>query len=145
NTDPEVMKRMEQALVDLGQLGAQVVDPVTIAEIDSIPPGMLFCFRFKFDINEYLPRLAPDAQVNTLEDIIKSTKFHPSIEKRLIDRQAEPPLAENQRCLKAAENGQRLRDALQKAMDDTRLDALVYPTWAFPPRLIGDLNTPHGR
>src|SRR5215470_6014608 len=42
NTDPEVMKRMEQALVDL---------------------GMLFCFRFKFDINEYLPRLAPDAQV----------------------------------------------------------------------------------
>jgi hypothetical protein len=59
------------------------------AEIDSIPPAMLFCFRFKFDINEYLPRLAPDAQVKTLEDIIKSGKFHPSIEKRLIDRQAE--------------------------------------------------------
>src|SRR5690348_4710567 len=45
NTDPEVMKRMEQALVDLGRLGAQIVDPVTIAEIDSIPLGMLFCYR----------------------------------------------------------------------------------------------------
>ena len=32
----------------------------------------------------------------------------------------------------------------QKAMDDNTLDALVYPTWAFPPRMIGDLNTPHG-
>ena len=144
NTDPEVMQRMEQALADLRRLGAQVVDPIHVAEIDDIPPPTLFCIRFKFDINDYLARLGPAAPVKTLEEIIKSTKFHPSIEKRLIDRQAEPPLAENQRCLKAAENGQRLRDALQKAMDDTRLDALVYPTWAFPPRLIGDLNTPHG-
>jgi len=38
NTDPDVMKRMEQALDDLRRLGATIVDPVTIAEIDSIPP-----------------------------------------------------------------------------------------------------------
>src|SRR5204863_176721 len=25
-----------------------------------------------------------------------------------------------------------------------KLDAFVYPTWSNPPRLIGDLNTPHG-
>ena len=105
---------------------------------------MLFCFRFKFDINDYLPRLAPDAQVKTLEDIIKSGKFHPSIEKRLHDRQAEPPLTENPRCAQVAQNMQRMREAVQKVMDDNTLDALVYPTWAFPPRMIGDLNTPHG-
>jgi hypothetical protein len=29
-------------------------------------------------------------------------------------------------------------------MDDNRLEAFVYPTWSNPPRLIGDLNTPHG-
>ena len=29
-------------------------------------------------------------------------------------------------------------------MDAARLDALVYPTWSNPPRLIGDLNTPGG-
>src|SRR5215475_80676 len=81
NVDPDVMKHMEQALADLRRLGATIVDPITIAEIDSIPPAMLFCFRFKNDINEYLPRLAPDAQVKTLEDIIKPGKFHPSIEK----------------------------------------------------------------
>ena len=105
---------------------------------------MLFCFRFKFDINEYLPRLAPDAQVKTLEDIIKSGKFHPSIEKRLIDRQAEPPLDQNPRCAQVARNTQRMRESVQKVMDEHTLDALVYPTWTFPPRMIGDLNTPHG-
>ncbi len=144
NTDPDVMKRMEQALADLRRLGAQIADPVTISEIDTIPPGMLFCFRFKFDINDYLPRLAPGAQVKTLEDIIKSGKFHPSIEKRLLDRQAEPPLAQNPRCAQVAENMQWMREAVQKVMDDNMLDALVYPTWALPPRMIGDLNTPHG-
>ena len=29
-------------------------------------------------------------------------------------------------------------------MDSLQLDAMVYPTWSNPPRLIGDLNTPHG-
>ena len=29
-------------------------------------------------------------------------------------------------------------------MDDQQLDALIYPTWSNPPRLIGDLNTPGG-
>ncbi len=29
-------------------------------------------------------------------------------------------------------------------MDQQKLDAFVYPTWSNPPRLIGDLNTPHG-
>ena len=145
NTDPDVMKRMEQALADLRRLGAHDRRSRSPSPRSTrIPPGMLFCFRFKFDINDYLPRLAPDAQVKTLEDIIKSGKFHPSIEKRLLDRQAEPPLTENPRCEQVAQNMQRMREAVQKVMDDNTLDALVYPTWAFPPRMIGDLNTPHG-
>ena len=31
-----------------------------------------------------------------------------------------------------------------KLMDAAQLDALAYPTWSNPPRLIGDLNTPGG-
>jgi amidase len=29
-------------------------------------------------------------------------------------------------------------------MDNTRVDALVYPSWNNLPRPIGDLNSPHG-
>jgi len=34
--------------------------------------------------------------------------------------------------------------AVTRTMDQLKLDAFVYPTWSNPPRLIGDLNTPHG-
>jgi amidase len=37
-----------------------------------------------------------------------------------------------------------LRVAVLRLMDERTLDALVYPTWSSPPRLIGDLNTPAG-
>ena len=34
--------------------------------------------------------------------------------------------------------------AVLTTMDTLKLDAFVDPTWSNPPRLIGDLNTPHG-
>jgi amidase len=37
-----------------------------------------------------------------------------------------------------------MRAAVLKTMETLKLDAFVYPTWGNPPRLIGDLNTPHG-
>jgi Asp-tRNA(Asn)/Glu-tRNA(Gln) amidotransferase A subunit family amidase len=62
----------------------------------------------------------------------------------MLDAQAEPPLAENKRCQQAEAHGRQLREGVLKVMEEARLDALVYPTWNNPPRLIGDLNTPHG-
>jgi len=44
----------------------------------------------------------------------------------------------------AEESGRRLARAVLETMDAARLDALVYPSWNNPPRLIGDLNSPHG-
>src|SRR5438874_1030961 len=38
----------------------------------------------------------------------------------------------------------KLRAAVVSLMNAAQLDALVYPTWSNPPRLIGDLNTPGG-
>jgi amidase len=141
---PEIVHLFGQALIDMGKQGAQIVDPVRIPEHDEIPLPARFCVRLKFDLNAYLARLGPQAPMRSLEEIIASRKFHPSIEKRMLDAQAEPPLAENERCTQAAEHGRRLREGVLKVMDEATLDALVYPTWNNPPRLIGDLNTPHG-
>src|SRR5262249_61768790 len=109
-----------------------------------ISPAKLFCNRFKHDINAYLARLGSKAPVKTFDEILASQKFHPSIEKRMLDAQAEPPPDQNAKCHEAEENGRRLAQGVVKAMDDARLDAVVYPSWNNPPRLIGDLNTPHG-
>jgi Asp-tRNA(Asn)/Glu-tRNA(Gln) amidotransferase A subunit family amidase len=50
----------------------------------------------------------------------------------------------NPGCLARARFADALRSMVLRAMDSLELDALVYPTWSNPPRLIGDLNTPHG-
>src|SRR5258707_6712346 len=42
------------------------------------------------------------------------------------------------------ESREKFRVAVVKLMDSMQLDALIYPTWSNPPRLIGDLNTPGG-
>jgi amidase len=124
--------------------GAEIVEGVNIPEIDQIPPSKLGCIRFKQDINEYLAHLGPQAPMKSLDDIVASGKFHPSILKNLLDSQAEGPPDQNTKCQEAAENRLRLAKGVLVAMDDARLDALVHPTWNNPPRLIGDLNTPHG-
>jgi amidase len=82
--------------------------------------------------------------VKSLDDILASQKFHPSIEKRMLDAQAEPPPEQNPKCREVDESGHRLAEAVLAAMDQLKADALVYPTWNNPPRLIGDLNSPHG-
>src|SRR5262249_41654097 len=47
-------------------------------------------------------------------------------------------------CKSRQEYRAKLRTGVLKLLDEGRLDAVVYPTWSNPPRLIGDLNTPHG-
>jgi Asp-tRNA(Asn)/Glu-tRNA(Gln) amidotransferase A subunit family amidase len=144
DTDPEIRRLLEQALADMKRQGADIVEGVSIPEIDQIPSAKLFCNRFKYDIEAYLATLGPQAPVKNLDDILASQKFHPSIEKRMRDAQAEPPPDRNPSCLAADESGRRLAEAVLSAIDEARLDALVYPSWNNPPRLIGDLNTPHG-
>src|SRR5215472_10481749 len=91
DSDPDIVKLLERALADMKEQGAEIVDGINVAEIDEIPPAKLFCNRFKHDINGYLARLGPQAPVKTFDDILALQKFHPSIEKRMLDAQAEPP------------------------------------------------------
>jgi Asp-tRNA(Asn)/Glu-tRNA(Gln) amidotransferase A subunit family amidase len=143
--DPDVVKLTEHAIADMKRQGAQVLDPVAIPDFDKLRAATLGCDRFKFDINNYLAGLGPRAPLKSLEEVIASKNFHPSIEKRLVDAQAvEPPPQDNPKCQSVEEGRQRLREAVLQVMDGENLDALVYPTWNNPPRLIGDLNTPHG-
>jgi Asp-tRNA(Asn)/Glu-tRNA(Gln) amidotransferase A subunit family amidase len=139
--DPEVVALFEQALADMKRRGAEIVDGVGVPDI---PTSQLGCDRFKHDINAYLAHLGPQAPVKSLAEIIASRKFYPPLEKSFRDSESQPPPDQNPRCLAAEENARRLADGVRKAMDDARLDALVYPTWNNPPRLIGDLNSPDG-
>jgi len=143
--DPEIVQRFEQALADMRKAGAVMLDSVVVAELDSIR-GPLFCPRFKWDLNAYLQHLGPGAPFKSLEAIVESRRFHPNIEQRLRQMQDTPGASpeDNADCRQAWANADRLKAGVRRVLAAHRLDAVVYPSWSNPPRLIGDLNTPHG-
>jgi len=143
--DTEVKRVFNGVIGELGNLGADVIDPAAIDGYDAMPRGGGDCNQFKHDLNQYLAGLGDRAPLHSLEEIIKSRKFHPSIQARLESAQAsdaEPGVSAG--CQRSDQARERLRAAVTKLMDDLELDALIYPTWSNPPRLIGELNTPAG-
>jgi Asp-tRNA(Asn)/Glu-tRNA(Gln) amidotransferase A subunit family amidase len=145
SADPEVLQRFEEALQAMSFAGAVIVDPVEIPDWQELRRMRLWCSRFKPDINDYLATLGPDAPVKSFSDILETGRFHSSIASRLrsFDNFEGRP-EENEGCIDAAQNEERLRTAIRQVLETYRLDALVYPTWNNPPRLVGDLRSPHG-
>jgi Asp-tRNA(Asn)/Glu-tRNA(Gln) amidotransferase A subunit family amidase len=100
---------------------------------------------FKYDINRYLASHGDKVPVKSLAEIVKSGRFHPTVQRRLeqasegVENGPDTPA-----CQAEVAYRNQVRGAVLKLMDAETLDALVYPTWSNPPRLIGDLNTPHG-
>jgi amidase len=143
--DAEVLDRFATAIEDLRHAGAIIIDPVTIPELDALREEGLWCPRFKWDLNQYLESLGPDRPFSSLEAIIASGQFHPQIRPRMEYFQAvEEPPSTNPTCVRSLNNRELLRLAVQRQFEEHRLDAMIFPTWSNPPRLIGDLNTPHG-
>lgn len=140
-TDPEILALFEDALKAMARSGATLVDPVRIETLEA--NESTWCFPFRSQLEDYLRSLGEDAPVKSLEEILQSRKFHPSVEKRLTDALAVE-LPPEELCRPALEAAARRRDELHALFSRLPLDALVYPTWSNPPRVLGDLNTPHG-
>lgn len=146
-TDPEIVSIFMRAVEDLRRAGATIVDPATVEGLDAIkrPQGMGPCRGFKYDINEYLAAQGERVPVKSLAEIVKGGKFHPSVRRQLEQSEQGPASGPGSaECEADAAYRAQLRAAVNQLMESSRLDALVYPTWSNPPRLIGDLNTPHG-
>ncbi len=144
--DAEVKRVFERAIGELRGAGADIVDPVEVPNLEAMRrtqgPG---CNQFKHDLNAYLAGLGDKAPMHTLAEIIDSRQFHPSIQVRLQSAEAADDLpGKSEGCTSREAFRERLRAAVLDVMAAQRLDALIYPTWSNPPRLIGDLNTPAG-
>jgi amidase len=144
--DAEIKDVFSGAIGELRELGAVVIDPAAVAGFDEMRRGQTGgCNQFKHDLNQYLAALGARPPKHSLDEIIKSRQFHPSIQGRLEAAQAaEDDPASSPGCKSRDEFRAKLRAGVMKVMDDLQLDALIYPTWSNPPRLIGDLNTPGG-
>jgi Asp-tRNA(Asn)/Glu-tRNA(Gln) amidotransferase A subunit family amidase len=145
-TDADIVKVFTAAVDDLKRAGAIIVDPVRVdLEQARRPQGAGTCGGFKYDINRWLASHGDSVPVKSLAAIIQSRQFHPTVQRRLEQAQEgtengpESPACQAESAYRA-----QVRAAVLETMDRDALDAFVYPTWSNPPRLIGDLNTPHG-
>ena len=142
--DAEVLAVFANALDDMRAAGAEVVDGVTVADVPR-ERGAGGCRGFVYDMNDYLKTRGANAPRHTLDEIIESGLFHEKNARRLEGMRGETGQGpESEACQADTAYRTAFAAALTAAMDAHQLDALVYPTWSHPPRLIGDLESPHG-
>jgi amidase len=140
--DADMLDVFESALADLRRAGATIIDPVPLPVMDSV--RVTLCSSFRRDLEEYLRTRRPDVEPRTLDAIVESGRFHASVERRLRGHLDDGDAGSPERCRAAAESAERFRAGLRAAMREHGVDALVYPTWSNPARLVGDLTTPAG-
>ena len=148
STDPEIVQVFTKALDDLRAAGAEVVDGITV-DRPQRTQGAGTCRGFRYDIDDYLKTRGALAPVHSLDEIIASpsfAQFPTSVQGQLKQRGqgAAGQGPGSDACKADAAYREAFGAAVTKAMDAAKLDAFVYPTWSNPPRLIGDLKSPHG-
>ena len=144
--DDEVVKVFTKALDDMKAAGAEIVDGINIERVQR-QQGAGTCRGFKYDINDYLATRGQKAPVHSLDEIVASGKFDPSAAGRLKGAASGPAGAgsDSDACKADAAYREAFGAAITKVMDEQRLDALVYPTWSFPPRpIVAEANVPTG-
>ena len=143
--DADVQRVFDRAVADLRAQGAVIVE-ARVDSLDAIQRRQQGgCNRFKPDLERYFAARGSNAPVKTIDELLRSRKFHPTNEQRLRDAAQSTEMPEaSAGCQSRERVRSALRDAVQQMMDSLKIDAAIYPTWSNPPRLIGDLNTPHG-
>src|SRR5688572_22389426 len=81
-TDAEIVAVFMKAVDDMRRAGAVIVDPAQVP-LDTIrrTAGAGACGGFKHDINRYLASRGDRVPVKSLQDIIKSRQFHPTVQR----------------------------------------------------------------
>lgn len=145
--DPQIKAMTEKAIADLKRFGAEIIDPLVVPEYDELIKN-IWCDVFHHDVNNYLASLGARAPYKNLSEVVRSGLYSPYIETRL-KRAIEinvPPEKREPPCLDLYNDPRNIafREAILKAMEKERVDAIIYPTWSNQPRKVGDLQSPAG-
>src|SRR5205814_10584412 len=126
--DAEVLAVYKTALAELKAAGAEIVDPAPIDGLPQRPQNAGPCCGFKYDLEHYLAEAG--APIKTLDEIIKSGNFHPTIRRRLESAQTTDAAGDDSPgCQASRDYRKKYGDAVLATMAALKLDAFVYPTW----------------
>ena len=139
--DEEIKQLFYQAIDDLKAAGATIIDPLEIADFEEISDSIPYCERFRYDLGEYMKSLAEPAFLD-VNVVLETGEFAPESREDL-EYSAQYPLDirpddREEPCPSWPDDPARnqLLANTVKAMDEARLDALIYPTWSNPPAPI---------
>lgn len=139
----QVTAVIEEAIDDLREGGAEIVDPVPIEPLRELAADTYISpLEWKRDLNNYLDTLGPDAP-DSMQEIIESGTVTPGIVDQL--RQAQEvdvsELDEDVEYLQTLQDRKEIQERLYTTMANCNLDSLIYPTTYLPPAKIGEAAT----
>lgn len=137
--DAEVLDLFAQAISDLKAQGATVVDPVVVPGFEELRQDQ-WCADFRQDVEAFFAEYVQRDSLRTLEDVMRIGTTSDFAVRRLEmlssnqDRWGDKELP----CGNAYTDERRIafREAIERTMDSLELDALIYPTWSYPPARI---------
>jgi Asp-tRNA(Asn)/Glu-tRNA(Gln) amidotransferase A subunit family amidase len=137
-SDSAVMAVFDEALADLALIGAEVVDDFVIPNWEEHRNAPNYCSRFRYDVNQYLRSLGDGAPVSDVREVFEAGQYSEYIGERLdgATQDADIPPAEwDPPCPDFADHSgrQAFLTEVVAAMDAAELDALIYPSWTYPP------------
>jgi len=137
--DPGIKALFEQAILDLKNLGAEIVDPVGIKDFADLRQNQ-WCSEFRADVESYLATYVKRDTMNTLEDIIRvgtTSEYAKESLEYFLDAAGRSPNPEIE-CGDPYTDERRIafREGIEKRMDELELDAIVYPSWIGKPAKI---------
>jgi Asp-tRNA(Asn)/Glu-tRNA(Gln) amidotransferase A subunit family amidase len=142
-TDPQIKALVAKAIEDLKAQGAVIVDPFDVPNYDELTRN-IWCDTFHYDVNQYLASLGEKAKYKSLSEIVASGLYSPYIETRLKRAVQTAPTQPSCQDLYHEPRNIAFRNAVLEAMNQAKLDAVIYPTWSNAPRKVGDLQSPAG-
>ena len=144
--DSAVYGLFENALDDLRELGAEVVD-FEIEGMRELLRAGNWCNRFRYDMHQYLLSLGENAPMNDVLETLETGEYGADVE-RILNAIAEEepeiihPAERAEPCPDFADHPgrQALLAAVVEAMDDAGLDAFIFPSWSYPPAPLDNAN-----
>ncbi len=139
DSDPDVMALFEQAITDLRAAGATVIDNIQIPNFESHLKAPNFCPRFRYDLRGYMASRGPSAPFSDVNTLLKTGDYDPHA-KRALEYFAKSPLDIEPSQWEKPCPGFKDHAGRQAYLADTvatfdanNLDALIYPSWTYPP------------
>jgi len=137
--DTEVLQLFSEAIADLEAEGATIVNPVVVPGFAELRQDQ-WCADFRQDVEAFLGQYVQRDSLQTLEDIIRIGTTSDFAARRLETLSTNRGRWNNTElpCEDAYTDERRIafREAIQATMDSLELDALIYPTWSYPPARI---------